>query len=251
MGFRPVKHARFDIDHRKSVASTNDEVRILAEQGARDRTAVWADMQTAGKGRRGRNWSSPVGNMYVSLLLRPKCEISQAAQISLVAALGLGDAMGRFVEAERVTNKWPNDVLIDGKKIAGLLLESSTNSVGEIAWVIVGCGANITSFPDIADYATTCLCDAAGRKITVEEFLPCFLDCFERHYAVWSTAGIENTREAWLERAHHIGQEITVRLPSEEKQGIFEDLDRDGALILALPNGERERVTAGDVFGAA
>ena len=147
MGFRPVKHGHFEIDHRESVASTNDEARLLANNGAPDRTVVWADVQTAGKGRRGRNWSSPIGNMYVSLLLRPQCELSRVAQISLVAALGLGDAISQFVAPERITNKWPNDVLIDGKKVAGLLLESSSSGAGGTSWVIVGCGVNISSFP--------------------------------------------------------------------------------------------------------
>ena len=251
MGFRPVKHGRFEIDHRESVASTNDEARLLADNGAPDRMAVWADMQTAGKGRRGRNWSSPIGNMYVSLLLRPQCELSRAAQISFVAALGLGDAISQFVAPERITNKWPNDVLIDGKKVAGLLLESSSSRTGETSWVIVGCGANISSFPDLADYATTCLIDAAARSVPLDVFLPCFLDCFDKRYSSWLKSGIAETRELWLKRAHHIGREITVRLPTEEKQGIFEGLDMDGALILALPNGQRELVTAGDVFAAA
>ncbi|MEC7537713.1 MAG: biotin--[acetyl-CoA-carboxylase] ligase [Pseudomonadota bacterium] len=213
--------------------------------------AVWADMQTAGKGRRGRNWSSPIGNMYVSLLLRPQCELSRAAQISLVAALGLGDAISQFVAPERITNKWPNDVLIDGKKVAGLLLESSSSGAGETSWVIVGCGVNISSFPDLADYATTCLIDAAARSVPLDVFLPCFLDCFDKRYSSWLKSGIAETREFWLKRAHHIGREITVRLPTEEKRGIFEGLDMDGALILALPNGQRELVTAGDVFAAA
>ena len=100
------------------VGSTNDEARLLAESGAPDRTAVWGRSQSAGRGRRGRTWSSPPGNLYVSLLLRPKCPISSAAQISLVAALGLGDAIGELAGAARIQNKWPNDVLVDGKKIA-------------------------------------------------------------------------------------------------------------------------------------
>ena len=245
-----VEHAGFEIDHRVRVGSTNEEARLLAEQGAEDRTVVWADMQTAGRGRRGRKWSSPIGNMYVSLLLRPLCVVSQAAQISLVAALGLGDAIGQFIAPERVTNKWPNDVLIDGKKAAGLLLESSANYTSKINWVIVGCGVNISSFPKIADYETTCLCDAAERPIEVEELLLCFIDCFDRRYSTWLASGIAEIRKSWLERGHDIGKEITVRLPTEEKRGIFEGLDADGALILALPNGEREFVTAGDVFAA-
>ena len=138
MGFRPVKHRRFKIIHRESVASTNDEAQLLADSGAPDRMVVWADMQTAGKGRRGGNWSSPIGNMYVSLILRPQCELSRAAQISFVAALGLGDAISQFVAPERITNKWPNDVLIDGKKVAGLLLESSSSGAGELAGSLLG-----------------------------------------------------------------------------------------------------------------
>ena len=142
----------------------------------REFTAVWASEQKAGRGRRNRKWDSPLGNLYVSLLLRPDSPLSQAAQLSLVAALALGDAIGEYVESSRVLNKWPNDVQIDGCKVAGLLLESFGDKHGNANWVIVGCGVNIAVHPNFPNYDTTSLNRAAEVKIDIKEFLDTFLN---------------------------------------------------------------------------
>ncbi len=238
----------FTIHERDSVASTNDVARELAGGGTPGFTAVWAKAQTSGRGRRGREWSSPVGNLYVSLLLRPGCPIASAAQISLVAALGLGDAISEFVDASRVRNKWPNDVQLDGKKVAGLLLESSGGAAEAVDWVIVGCGVNVAVHPDIPDYPTTSLNDISEQNVDVEAMLNAFLRCFEARYDVWCENGAEAIRDCWLERAVGLGQEITVRLPTKEIRGVFEGLDASGALILARTDGARELITAGEIF---
>lgn len=238
----------FTIYERDTVASTNDVARELADGGTPGFTAIWAKAQTSGRGRRGREWSSPAGNLYVSLLLRPGCPISSAAQLSLVAALGLGDAISEFVDASRVRNKWPNDVQLDGKKVAGLLLESSGGDTEAVDWVIVGCGVNIAVHPNIPDYLTTSLNEIAGQDVGAEAMLNAFLRCFEVRYDAWRDNGAEAIRDCWLERAVGLGQEITVRLPTKEIRGVFEGLDASGALILAKTDGTRELITAGEVF---
>ena len=114
--------------------------------------------------------------------------------------------------------------------------------------MIVGCGVNIVQTPEVADYATTCLNAAAKDEVSVASCLTAFLSAFEARYDAWLRDGIAPIREAWLGRAARLGQEITVRLPHRELRGVFEDMDSSGALVLALPGGEREVITAGDIF---
>ena len=238
----------FDIHEWKTLPSTNDEANRMASRGAPGFTAVWSHEQTAGRGRLGRCWESPSGNLYVSLLLRPKCTVSVSTQLSLVAAVALGDTLCMFVEASRIQNKWPNDVQIDNKKLAGLLLETSTKSRSKVDAVIIGCGVNIASCPNLANYPTTYLNLAASRVINVRSFLDNFLEKFEYRYMDWHNNGIEYICDAWITRAIGIGQEIIVRFPNSEVRGIFEGLDSSGALILGTCDGERKTINSGEVF---
>src|SRR5439155_19489702 len=125
----PALPEGFRLRHDATIGSTNDEAKAVARTGATDGTLVWADQQTAGRGRRGRIWLSPPGNLYLSLVLRPECAAARAAQLGFVAALGLGDALAPLVGATvQLRYKWPNDLLVDGKKLAGILLESETSA---------------------------------------------------------------------------------------------------------------------------
>ncbi|MGM0561986.1 MAG: biotin--[acetyl-CoA-carboxylase] ligase, partial [Pseudomonadota bacterium] len=128
-----------------AVGSTMDEARRLAEEGAEDGTLVWAQEQTKGRGRQGRDWSSPTGNLYLSLVLRPECEPSQAVQLGFVTALAIGDAIGAVSPPVNVTYKWPNDVLLNNGKVAGILMETRSRAEGGIDHLILGCGINIAS----------------------------------------------------------------------------------------------------------
>lgn len=238
----------FTIIHKGVVGSTNDELRQLAMAGAVERTVVCARSQTAGRGRRGRQWASPAGNMYVSILLRPDCPAAEAAQLSLVATLGLGDVLDGLIGGSRVSHKWPNDILIDGRKVAGLLLESSGSGAPFVEWVIIGCGVNIASHPEVAAYPATDVNSATGKLVSPDAVVSSFLQSFDRWYLRWLGEGIGAIRRAWLDRAHGLGNEILVRLPQRELRGIFQDLDASGGLVLALPGGTHEVITAGDVF---
>ena len=132
----------------EQIDSTNEEAKRLAAAGAPAGTLVWAGEQLAGRGRRGRGWASPPGNLYVSLLLRPACPPAQACQLNFVAAVALAEAVSALLPAGAgVALKWPNDVLVGGAKVSGILLEASAALDRSIDWLVIGAGVNIASHP--------------------------------------------------------------------------------------------------------
>lgn len=233
-----------------SVGSTNDEARRLAEEGAAHGTIVWAGEQTKGRGRQGRNWTSPRGNLYLSILLRPDCALSEAAQLSFVACVALGEAIAALAGPRvEVTYKWPNDVMFNGKKGVGLLLESKSAPDGVLEWVIVGMGTNIEHFPEDSRYPASSLRkEGAPRSLQPENLLEDVARQLEVWLEVWRKQGFGDIRAAWKARVQGLGQGIEVRLPTETLTGVFGDLDEDGALLLKFPEGGTRRITAGDVF---
>lgn len=231
--------------------STNEEARRQAEGGAPEGLAVLARSQTAGRGRRGRSWESPEGNLFLSLLLRPSVTAAEAAKLSFLAAVALSESIELAAPAlaGRISCKWPNDVLVDGAKISGVLLESRTRPDGTLDWVIAGIGANLAHRPLNTLYTSTALADhdAAVEPVQFAEWL---LARFGYWYERWKAEGFAPLRDAWLKRAQGLGQAIVVRLPEGELHGRFAALDESGALLLDLPDGRRQAITAGDVFPA-
>lgn len=229
--------------------STNDEACRLASDGAEEGTVVWAHRQKAGRGRRGRRWQSPEGNLYFSAILRPAAPPAAAAQLSLVAAVAMAETLAELLpNGVRVEQKWPNDVLVGGKKIAGILLESSGATADRVDWVVVGCGLNVAVAPEGTALPATCLTAEGASTADRKLVLMALLDSLHHWRGEWDTAGIAPVRKAWLARARGLGQEITVRLPTHEFKGQFLDMDDSGALIVRLPDGSEKAVTAGDVF---
>lgn len=232
--------------------STNAEAARMAREGAPDGTVVTARRQSAGRGRRGRDWISPEGNLYMSVLMRPPVPLAAAAGLSLVAAIAVGDTVCRFLpDPGRVQHKWPNDILVGGAKIAGILLESAGGGRSAVDWVVVGCGVNIASHPEIAGIRATDLSaeNSDGvSDVTAREVLFVLLDGLRIWRERWETAGIAPVRDAWLARARGLGEDIVVRLPKDELRGRFDGLDDSGALLLRLPDGEIRTISAGDVF---
>ncbi len=233
-----------------TVTSTNDEAFRLAEEGAEDGTLIWAREQTAARGRQGRAWSSPPGNLYLSLVLRPECGPAEAAQLGFVAGLAIGDAFGSVAPPmTEVTYKWPNDVLLNGRKGAGILLESQSGAYGTVDCLILGVGANVLHHPeDRAFPATSLRFEGAPPDVGAVELL----EAFSRHFLSWVNRwrddGFAPIRRAWLNHAHALGEEIEVRLPRETLKGTFKDLDESGTLVLELPDGGMRRISAGDVY---
>lgn len=233
-----------------SLGSTNDEAKRLARDGAEEGTLVWALQQTAGRGRRERAWASPRGNLYTSLILRPDCRADRAAQLGFVAALAVGSALHAiFPWFEQLAYKWPNDVLVDGRKLAGILLESESGE-GEVPKVvIVGVGINLASSPRDTELPATSIAEEHLGSVSPVDAL----EGFARHFQIWARRwredGFAPVRAAWRARAVSLGEPIRVRLEAATLHGRFLDIDEHGALLLESAT-ELRRISAGEIFPA-
>jgi BirA family biotin operon repressor/biotin-[acetyl-CoA-carboxylase] ligase len=225
-----------------SVGSTNDQAAALAEAGSSEGTVVWALEQTGGRGRRGRVWASPPGNLYSSTILRPDCSAMRAAELGFVAGLAVADlALGHDVRL-----KWPNDVLVGGGKVAGILPESSIGEGGRVEHVILGIGVNVAFAPALPDMRYP----GAALGGTVEAALQGLTAGLARWLGIWRRDGFEAVRSAWLGMAGPLGAQVDVRLGEGLVSGRFAGLDRDGALLLETDGGRR-RIVSGEILGRA
>lgn len=239
----PALAAPFSLVALDVVDSTNDEARRLAGQGYGHGTVVCAQEQTAGRGRRGREWLSPRGNLHVSFLIDAQKPLAQAAQLGFVAALALAEALAALAPQARFQCKWPNDVWCDGRKIAGMLLESA----GQGDLVVLGVGVDVAEAPDPALFPAVALRDV-GCTADAGQVLAAFCAMLAPWLSVWSRDGFAAIRSAWLARARGLGEPVAVRLEHQTLTGTFAGLDDDGGLLLELPDGVHRRVLAGDVF---
>jgi len=212
---------------------------------------IMARRQTAGRGRRGRAWADPGGNLAATLLMRPRCPASVAAQYSFVACLATADLLSALAPEAEVRLKWPNDALLNGGKAAGILLESSGRGA-QVDWLAVGIGVNLASAP--ADETVrpggtrpTSLLAEAGHAPGAETALTVLAAAFERWQARFEREGFAPIRAAWLARAAHLGRTIGAGLATERLTGIFEDVDATGALVLRTGAGRRT-VSAADLY---
>ncbi len=232
------------------VDSTNDEAARLARKGAPDGTLVTAKAQVLGRGRRGATFVSPPGNFYGSWILRPSCPASAASQLGFVAGLAVADAIAAFAPAAtRIELKWPNDVHADGGKIAGILLEAETAGT-TLAWVVLGIGINVASHPEGLPFPATSFAALGASGASPDAVAERLIAALASWRARWRDDGFGPIRTAWLARAKGVGGDVRVALDGGSFGGRFADLDADGALVVALADGGRRRVTAGDVFFA-
>ena len=187
-----------------------------------------------------------------TLLLRPACSPAKAGELSFVAGLALHDATSALVSADaaaKVALKWPNDLLIDGKKASGILLESESDGKADVAWLAIGIGLNLAHHPKDTPYPATCLKAQTGKAPAIGDALTALAAAFQYWFAVWQAPkGFSAVRRAWLERARGLGETITVRLSNEVLEGTFEGIAPDGALQLRLGGGTIRLISAGDVF---
>jgi len=229
------------------LASTNDEARHMLRAGDPGPVVVWARSQSAGRGRDGRRWDSPPGNLYASLMIRPAGGPGVVAQLGFAMALAVRSAVGAALGAERrVGLKWPNDVLVGHSKIAGILLESEGPREGAVDGLILGVGINILAHPANSRVPATDLL-SEGASVPIEHVLGDLLSAFDVWYRRWVTEGFAPVRAAWLTCALGRGERMLARLPREVIGGIFADLDPSGGLVLLTDAGPRV-VFAGDVF---
>jgi BirA family biotin operon repressor/biotin-[acetyl-CoA-carboxylase] ligase len=212
--------------------STNDDVAALAREGALEGLWLHADRQTGGKGRQGRAWLSPPGNLHASTLVRLRPDDPPAPTLALVAAVALHDAVGRHAPAVRI--KWPNDLLVDGAKLAGILLERQGDAV------ILGFGVNLARHPEDLDRPAASL----DPPVAPGPFLERLAAAFATWLGRWRAEGLAPVRAAWLAAAHPVGAALT----SGDARGTFDGLDESGALRLRLEDGGLRIIHAGDVF---
>ena len=238
----------FALHHVGTVDSTNDEAARLADAGAAAGTVVLADRQTRGRGRLGRRWRSEPGNLHASIVLRPACSLMAAAQLSLLAGVALADVLADAAPADaEVGLKWPNDILIDGAKVAGILLESTGDRRGGLAHVILGVGVNLVWAPADAGYATTSLQAKGFPERSPSTWLAGFATALAGWLDRWQRDGFADVRKAWVARSYGLGGAVRLRLDKEDIDGRFVDLTDAGALLIERADGTRCEWTAGDV----
>lgn len=234
--------------------STNAEARRRAGTGERGPVWLMARRQTAGVGRRGRAWDGGENNLTATLLLSLDKSPLETAQLAFVAGLAAWTAITVYVPAAAVTLKWPNDVLIEGRKACGMLIESGPAKAGG-TWAAVGVGLNLSTYPEAVERPATALAahlsEDFRRAPSPDEALALLAETFDATFALWLKDGFAPIHKAWLARAQGLGGPCTARLERDSVSGVAEGLDADGALLLRLPGGELRRITAGDVFFGA
>ncbi len=227
----------------RETGSTNADLLSLAQSGVAEGYWLRAERQVAGRGRQGRHWASPIGNFYASTLVRVRRGDPPAATLALLAAVALDEAIGIFL-ADHVAMalKWPNDLLLAGAKLSGILLERIDDAV------VIGIGVNLAHHPDLPDRATISLA-AHGVNVLPSTLGEVLAESMARWLTRWRGEGLAPVRARWLARAHPPGTALTARLPDGGSiEGLFDGLDADGALLLRLASGEQRVIHAADVF---
>lgn len=231
------------------VDSTNNMARTLADQGAPHGTLVVAANQTAGKGRRGRSWIAPEGSsIMMSILLRPEFAPERASMLTLVTAMAVAQGI-REVTGLDAGIKWPNDIVADGKKLCGILTEMSTE-MEYIRYVVIGIGINVSmkEFPEeLSQKATSlelCLGHPVKRAPLIDACMKAFEECYEKYL---QTLDLSLLQEEYNHKLVNVGREVTVLTPAGDYNGISHGINREGELIVELPDGEIRNVVSGEV----
>lgn len=237
----------------ETIGSTSTEALERARAGEAGRLWVVSRAQTAGHGRRGRAWETAIGNLAASLLLRLASPPALTATLGFVAGLALESAIRSTTPpgGRGVKLKWPNDVLVDGGKVSGILLQAVNEPAG-LSSVVVGIGVNVLHAPGGLPYPATSLA-ASGARIGVEELFEALAEAWVEQESIWDCGrGFGTIRSLWLERAAGLGAPIAVRVGEDVVRGIFETIDKAGMLVVRAPDGTARKIAAGEVhFGPA
>ena len=232
------------------VESTNDLAFSLVEnKQIFANQIIVANKQNKGRGRLNRNWESPKGNLYFSLVLQPKIAIEKTSQISLVAICALQIAVAKIFQQQnivaKIQNKWPNDLLIDQKKVAGILLESKISNKN-CDFAILGIGVNINSNPTQTLFPSTNIKNFSC-EISASKMLEFFLEEFENLYENWLNFGFQNIRNLWHKNAYNLNSKININLGNSKIEGLFQEIDEEGNLVIKNHNNETKKISFGDV----
>jgi len=231
--------------------STNEEAKRLADGGASHGAVIWAKRQTSGRGRMGREWVSMEGNLFATILLSPPCDLMQCAQLSFVAAVATANTVSPIVPGEgQIECKWPNDILFNGEKLGGILLESFSTldqNGEEKLWVAVGVGINIDSYPENTTYPATCLRESGVEIISAKIVLSRFVYNFIHAYDLWCDEGFDPIRRKWIEYAYRLDSPTRVSVGDTHIFGQFKGIDECGRMLLVSTDGSTRSISAGDV----
>lgn len=240
----------------ETLASTNQQAMQMAQTGdigflQDGPLVVFTKNQSAGRGRSGRSWLSSNQSLTATILLSSKAPKDKVAQLAFVAALAVHKTVCEFIPTDKhksVGLKWPNDVLVQGRKLAGILIESCAVKGIPNSILAVGIGMNIGDIPEDSDFSATSL-KGLDADVNSEQTLTSLTFNFDKYLDLWSDgAGFAMIRKIWLDHALGLGGKITARLPNQSIQGIFESLDDDGTLILRDEADKIHQITAGDIF---
>jgi BirA family biotin operon repressor/biotin-[acetyl-CoA-carboxylase] ligase len=232
-----------------SLDSTNAEGRRLYKAGVRKDTIIWSKTQTIGRGRDNKKWDSPKGNLYITILLTKKLSIKTATNFSFLVAVALAEAIDYLTDsALNLHFKWPNDLLLEGKKVAGILLESINIVQSEfIDSLMIGVGCNLVKHPENTPYGATNLKEQ-GYLIKPEDFLNKFIEFFHFNKNLLELDGFSVIREKWLTKAYGIGQVVTIKTNNNRIVGIFKGINEEGLMVVELTNGQNCFINSGELF---
>ena len=231
------------------VDSTNDWAKQLAETGAAEGTVTLAKMQTAAHGRKGKSWTSPAGGLWLSIILRPKNKASELAKLTFTASLAVAEVLREQYDL-RAETKWPNDVLVNGRKICGVLAEMNTTNE-QVNNVVLGVGINVnfqrSILPKSFRANATSIESELGRKIIFHELFTALMEKMEDNYQMFLNEGVGPLLERWKTYAGFLGKTVVVTESNETLTGTALDIDEDGALIIAMEDGTKKRICLGDI----
>jgi BirA family biotin operon repressor/biotin-[acetyl-CoA-carboxylase] ligase len=239
---------QFRLECHEVLESTSTLLKQRAEAGAAEGHAIQALRQSAGRGRQGRGWDSPAGNLYISVLLRPAVPLREAPEWSFVAAVALAETLKPLLpKAARPMLKWPNDLLLDGAKAAGILVETGVASSHTLDWICIGIGVNIATKPSLPDRATACLAEYLPDPPAPEILAARLLQNLAHWHDLRLAQGFAHIRDAWLRHAPAMGAPVSVKRDGALMEGNFAGLSSEGGLLLAKGR-EVQLILAGEVI---
>lgn len=230
------------------ISSTNIKAKELAQKNAKHGTIVISKVQKKGRGRFDRLWQSPEGGLYFSIILKPQCEPNRATLLPLIGALSVCNTI-RSISDLYVKIKWPNDILINGKKISGILLESESDK-GRLKYVIIGIGINLnTDLSNLSEelhLASTSISYEIGIKLNYYDFLKKLLTNLDKYYTMFDKNKYDAIIKEWKNNSNTLGQKVTIDASSEKITGTAFDIDESGFLIIKTEEGDIKKITSGD-----
>lgn len=245
---------KWHIEVHERAISTQNLLKERAIAAQPEGTVVQALIQSNGYGRAARQWVSPPGNLYLSILLKPSCHVQHVGQLSLMAGVAVGRTVERYISGgagNTLRLKWPNDVLIDGDKCAGLILETSIASSGALEWVALGIGINVEKTPALSGLNTSGTSIAEHSKATpsLDKIRDVLLRELSGLYQPWQQEqNFAAIKAAWLEMAHKKGDMLSVKMAKGLQQGTFYDVDEFGSLLFHDEVGALQKINSGDIY---